>query len=70
MRGCGRNERPAFPAPSFTRDKVFVITRACSCRGKAAVCLRIAKLEEPIVLGYASSSPAKAGDTVFKNIEG
>jgi hypothetical protein len=33
--GCGRIERPAFPAPSNIEGQGFAITRACSCRGNA-----------------------------------
>jgi hypothetical protein len=41
MRGCGRIERPAFPAPSDWRADEFMHTSGKSCRENANLCLNV-----------------------------
>src|SRR3954447_19395467 len=64
MRGCGRVERPAFPAPSFSFGRNdSCITRANSRRGNAEACASLFELEPPTPRhpGQASESERRSG---------
>src|SRR5216117_2099292 len=60
-RGCGRIQRPAFPAPSVSKGERFMHSSGDSRRGNAKVCLMNAN-----ALHSHSSSSAKADDPVFQ----
>src|SRR5258705_5569298 len=61
MRGCGRIERPAFPAPSeFQKAGRSWQTSRETCGEIAKLCLLVKAPHTQ------SSSPAKAGDPVFR----
>jgi hypothetical protein len=56
MRGCGRIERPAFPAPSVEEGGDFSKIRAHSRRGNADCCLNVIACDKREAFAHGSGS--------------